>query len=67
MSAQDKPKGRPSWVAGKIVANLDQRRKDMFDELIARYRETEPRTSQTNVIEKAIDLLYGVTITGKPE
>lgn len=51
-------KGRPGWVAGKVVANLDERRKRMFDELLAHYRATEPRTTQTNVIERAIDLLH---------
>lgn len=57
MTTIKKP-GRTPWVVAKVIANLDQRRKNMLDALLAFYREKEPRTSQTNVMERALEALY---------
>jgi hypothetical protein len=55
---ETKPKGRKAWVAGKVVANLDTRRLGMFNEILEKLREQEARTTQTNVIERAIENLH---------
>ncbi len=58
-------KGRKAWVVRKIWTSLDEHRSKMFDKLLAQMRETEPRVTMGNVVERAIEELYSREILNK--